>query len=107
MNRGQRRGFVKRAQKKGVDKEAAEVYARMLSGDGGIRDGDKVKLNVQEITSRKNYERMTDEYKTFIDENKDSVFTAHIERRTLTSFVEDPRWLFWCGDLLKVREDEQ
>ena len=112
MNREQRRTFVKKAQSRGIDKATAQNYAEIIGNDTGphtprqeIVEGEKVKLNVESIKSRKNYERMSDLYKEFINSNTDTIFTAHVERPTLISFVEEPKWLFWCGDLTKVKEN--
>ena len=71
-------------------------------------EGDKVKLNLQAIQLRPNYSKMNEAYKKFVNDNEDTVFTAHFENESskLISFKEEPRWLFWCGDLLKVEETE-
>lgn len=112
MNREQKRAFVKKAKKRGVSVDAAKAYAEIISNGAGktspkqdIVEGEKVKLNVENLKARQNYERMTDLYKEFIDANVDTVFTAHVERPTLISLKEEPKWLFWCGDLIKVKED--
>ncbi len=109
INREQKRAFVKKAQKKGVDKDIAKTYAEIFGSGAGtptppqdIVEGEKVKLDIGKIKARRNYERMTAKYKEFIDNNIDTVFTAHIERKTLVSFVEEPKWLFWSGDLIKL-----
>lgn len=113
MNREQKRAFVKKAQKKGVSKKTAEAYAEIMDmGDGkviepqDIQEGEKVKLNSEIIKARRNYENMSDKYKSFIEANADKVFTAHLERPTLISFVEEPSWLFYSGDLIKVEGDD-
>lgn len=113
MNRKQRRDFLKKAQKKGVNKDIAEVYAEIFSNGAGtptppqdIAEGEKVKLNLESIKARKNYERMTEGYKEFVNVNADTIFTAHVERPTLISFSEEPKWLFWSGDLIKAKDGE-
>lgn len=113
MNREQKRAFVKKAKKKGVSADAAKAYAEIISNGAGktspkqdIVEDEKVKLNVENLKARQNYARMSDPYKEFIDANVDTVFTAHVERPTLISLKEEPKWLFWCGDLIKVRSDE-
>lgn len=71
-----------------------------------IGEGDKVRLNVTRIKSRKGYAKLTEAYKAFVDVSKDEVFTAHVEMKNMVSFVEEPRWLFWSGDLVKVTPGE-
>lgn len=67
-----------------------------------ISENDKVMLDIRTITSRKNYARRADEYKAFINNSSGRVFTAHVEHPTLISLKEEPRWLFWSGDLVKI-----
>ena len=66
-----------------------------------IAEGDKVKLNIKRLKRGVDWNIMTDEYKKFVETNKDPVFTAHIERTAIISFREDGRWLFYVGDLMK------
>ena len=49
---------------------------------------------------------MADAYKEFVDASEDVVFTAHVERENMISLVEEPKWLFWSGDLEKVPQDD-
>lgn len=109
MNREQKRAFVKKAQRKGVSKKTAEAYAEIMDmGDGkviepqDIQEGERVKVNLEIIKARKNFENMNDKYKSFVETNSDKVYTAHLERPTLISFVEEPSWLFYSGDLIRV-----
>ena len=102
MNREQRRALAKRAQKNGMSKELAEI----ASGAGehtkpqAFDEGDKIRLNVEAIKARKNYERMSPMYKEFVEAAGDTVFTAHVERANMISLAEEPKWLFWSGDLI-------
>ena len=109
MNREQKRAFVKRAKKNGVPASDAKTYAEIISDGTGkhtpeqeISEGDKIRLNLDAIKSRQNYDKMSKPYKEFIESNPDTIFTAHIEHGKLVSFVENPRWLFWSGDLVRV-----
>lgn len=110
MNREQRRALAKRAQKHGMSKELAKTYAEIASGTGEhteaqlFNEGDKVRLNIESIKARKNYERMNPMYKEFVESAGDTVFTAHVERTHIISLAEDPKWAFWSGDLIKVEE---
>lgn len=65
-----------------------------------INNGDKVSINTKVIKGRHNFDSMSDEYKQFIDENEETIFTAKVERTTLISLEENPKWLFWSGDLI-------
>lgn len=112
MNREQKRAFVKKAKKKGVGANEAKAYAEIISHGTGthtppqdIVEDEKVKLNIESIKARQNYERMSDKYKEFVNSNADTVFTAHVEQPTLISLKEEPRWLFWSGDLIRVEEE--
>ncbi len=104
MNREQKRNFVKKATKKGMDKKLAKTFAESVgsihSDSQDIEEGMKVKINLDLVKSRKNYANMSEKYKEFVESSADQVFTAHIERRNLISFVEEPKWLFWSGDLV-------
>lgn len=112
MNREQRRSLAKRAQKNGMSKELAKTFAEIASGTGEhtkpqtFDEGDKVRLDLEAITSRKNYERMSPLYKEFVESAGNTVYTAHVERGNLISLAEEPKWLFWSGDLVKVADEE-
>lgn len=110
MNRKERRNFVKKARKKGISKNTAEAYIAIkeagldkLSLPKQFSEGDRVRLDVEKITSRKDYEQLNQKYREFVESNRDTVFTAHLERDTLISFVEQPEWLFWSGVLIKAK----
>ena len=111
MNRQQRRNFVKKAQKDGMSRGLAKAYVDIANGTGNntnakeLSEGDKVKLDISAITARKNYKHMSDMYKEFVESNQDKEFTAHIENKNLISFLEEPRWLFWSGDLILIEHD--
>lgn len=111
MNREQKRNFVKKATKKGMDKKLAKTFAESVgsihSDPQDIEEGTKVKINIDLVKSRKNYANMSEKYKEFVESSTDQVFTAHIERRNLISFVEEPKWLFWSGDLLVQKSAEE
>ena len=114
MNREQKRTLEKRLRKKGVTKDRAQELVKVMNDADFIRqngsgvpnppqkfnEGDKVMMDVERIKARVNYERMSDAYKQFVSEHAGEVFTAHIERENLISFTEEPRWLFWSGDLV-------
>lgn len=114
MNREQKRAFVKRAKKQGVKESDAKTYADIISEGVGkntpeqeINEGDKILLNLDAIMSRKNYNKMNKEYRDFVESNSGTVFTAHIEHKKLISLTENPRWLFWSGDLIKWYDESK
>lgn len=67
-----------------------------------INSGDKVRIDVSLVKSRRSYPDMNEKYKEFVENNGDKVFTARVEGKNMVSFEEEPTWLFWSGDLIKV-----
>lgn len=112
MNREQKRALEKKSRKNGMNKELAKTFAEIASGTGNnsprqdISEGDKIQLNVELIKSRKNYDRMNPKYKELVESSEGKIFTAHVERTHMISLVEEPAWLFWSGDLIKIPETE-
>lgn len=109
LNRERRRKFVKEAKAKGIPKEYIDAYITMLGSKNDrdlIEDGMKVMVNTERVKNGKNYESMSDKYKEFISQCNGEVFTAHIEDNGLVSLKESPDWLFWEGDLIKCRGEE-
>ena len=116
MNRKQRRTLEKKVKKSGVSDKDAKAYVDIVNNLDAIRtggageptqpkkfeEGDKVVINLQRVRARKNYDRMLDAYKEFVNSSEGVVFTVHIEKGNLISFIENPRWLFWSGDLDKA-----
>lgn len=117
MNREQRRAVERKIKKQITqnDKEKIEALVELLqlayarnTYKTPIQDGDKVMLKTEQISSRKEFENMSEPYKNFVFSSKNRVFTAHIEHKNLVSFTEldgDEDFLFWDGDLELV-EDE-
>lgn len=120
MNRHERRSLEKRVRRGGASEQEAKAYVKTISNADAIRiggvgtpsppkkfeEGEKVRLNIERIKARKNYDKMADAYKEFVDASEDVVFTAHVERENMISLVEEPKWLFWSGDLEKVPQDD-
>ncbi len=109
MNREQRRSFKKKY-KKGVREHAADRLNELSKElENPLRDGDCVQLNVDRITNRKDYAQTTEEYRSFVESSRDKVFTVRLYRKRADGFsaiielVEEPKWLFWCGDLVLVK----
>lgn len=75
--------------------------------DSWIKEGEKVKLNVEKIKIHKDYKRLTEGYKDFISNNADTIFTVKFEEKygeypSLVTFQEDSTWLFHVGDLIRL-----
>lgn len=103
MNRKEKRLFIKKAQDAGFDKKMAEMYLAIRENDvSELKEGDKVKLDVKKITESKDYQKLNPKYQEFVESNIDTIFTAHLEQRGLISLIEQPEWLFWGGNLIKV-----
>lgn len=103
MNRKEKRLFIKKARDAGFDKKMAEMYLAIKeSGANELKEGDKIKLDVKKITESKGYQNLNPKYKEFVESNVNTVFTAHLEQKGLISLIEQPEWLFWSGNLIKV-----
>ena len=119
MNRKEKRNMEKKFRHNGATPEQAKdhvmtmekIHEIIRSGSGTpshpktIEEGAAVRMDLEKIMKRKNYEKMSVPYKEFVTQNADTVFTAHVEDNNLISFVEEPKWLFWSGDL-EVISDE-
>ena len=120
MNREQRRNTVKQLQKKGLTKESAQTFVdRMEYAEQGhdyqLWEGEKVKLNYKRITSYKDWPKLNQKYRDFVEANKNTVLTVEFDdvRRkeasknkgvtSMCQFAEDAseiKWLFYGVDLL-------
>lgn len=118
MNRDQKKMLEKAYRKSGKSRGEAKRIAQQMYDIDRIRlngvgetsppqkfqEDTKFKLDVDKIMARKNYERMNESYKQFLADNVDTIFTAHVDKGHLISAKEEPKWLFWSGDLIKVEE---
>ena len=69
LNRDKRRKFIKEAKKKGIPKEYIDAYLTMMNSNetnDEIKENEKVMVNVERVTSSKNYDSMNGRYKEFI-----------------------------------------
>lgn len=71
-------------------------------------DNKKVKIDVEKIIERG---KISNKFKKFITENKDTVFTAVLDiKNNYTIMYElkeddsNPKWLFWIEDLIVMEE---
>ena len=117
MNRDQKKTLERAYRKFGKSKSEAKKLSQQmydidkirLAGTGDktppqkFQEDDKFMLDIELIKSRKNYERMNDAYKQFVADNDGKILTAHVEHGGLISAKEEPRWLFWSGDLIKLK----
>lgn len=105
MNREERRNFTKRMRKNGMPKGNAEKFVKIVDAVDRytprkeIHTGDRVTLNVSALKGKKNYGIMNPEYRNFVEKSDGVVYTAVCEREELIHMEEQPRWLFWCGDM--------
>lgn len=111
MNRRERRNFFKQVKNKGISKSTAEAYLAIRetgldkpSLTRKFQEDDSAMLDIDKITSRKTYEKTAENYKSFVEASKGVIFTAHVERENLIGLKENPEWLFWSGDLVKVEK---
>ena len=100
--------------KKGFSLESAKRIAEMKALQDTkpvISSGDKVRLKYDAITQSPDYDKRVENYKKFIENNKDKVFTTESYNGydKLFCFVEDKtevKWVFHEYDLEKVEESE-
>ena len=109
MNREQRRAFQKK-NKKSVREYAADKLNKLSQEiENPLHEGDLVKLDVDRITKREDYTKTTEEYRAFVESSRDRVFTVRLYRKREDGFsaiielVEEPKWLFWYGDLVRIK----
>lgn len=89
------------------ERNLLDILSRWEKSPINISYGDRVKINFEQISGRPDYQKLTSNYREFVEKNKDTVFTAgnglnQGKARNLMSFVEDDTWLFWTGDLIKI-----
>lgn len=113
MNREERRHPQKIAQTKQLISTMSEIqkYKDAIEGDWPLKAGDKVQLNLDAIVNRQGYTKTLPAYQKFCEENAGKTFTVEYDknlRQSLVCLAEDttkPKWLFWIGDLTKVRSE--
>lgn len=100
--------------KKGFSLESAKKLSEMKALQDTqpvISVGDKVRLKYDAITQSPDYDKRFENYKKFIEDNKDKVFTTESYNGydQLFCFVEDEtevKWVFHEYDLEKVEESK-
>jgi hypothetical protein len=88
------------------------VLRDLAENKSTIKEGDRVSVNVTQIKEDVNYERKTDRYHAFIESCVGKEFTVqfdpkYLDKPSLVTLKEDqtvPKWLFWIGDLIKIKK---
>lgn len=114
MNREQRRNFVQKAKRAGVEERVAKTTMDIVMNGVGtfsppnpdIKTGDIVQIDIEKVTARKNYDKMATAYKEFVMSSAGKLFHAVDEGHNTLHVEEDPRWLFWSGDIIKISQEE-
>lgn len=67
-----------------------------------LKAGDKVKIDVEKYQWKK--ASYTPEFLQWLEDNKDTVFTlvVHSKGKVLWGLKEEPRWLIYNDDLIKI-----
>ena len=110
MNREDKRDYTKRLKAKGYPKKEIDQFLmikEMKDNKKHLQEGQKVKLNMDNITSHPDYPNLTAKYRNWVESHKDMLFTVEFDKAykdnpTLLCLKEDdsePQWLFWEGDL--------
>jgi hypothetical protein len=79
-----------------------------------LPEGTKVKINLVNMQNHPDYSRLTEKYRNWVEGHADDLFTVkydpkHLDNPVLVSLAEDktyPKWLFWVGDLIEVKEND-
>jgi hypothetical protein len=115
MNREQKRKYMKTLQAKGFDeKKIASILSlrEKFNPPNDLPEGTKVQLDIDKMKKHPDYNRLTQKYRDWVNAHISDIFTVRFDDATktnpmLVSLEEDttdPRWLFWTGDLKKVKE---
>lgn len=84
------------------------IMKKMLEEFIPLKDGDRVKINYNRLTKLPDYPNMQNEYKQFIEENKDVIFTIKTYEKyapdhAIVTFNEDNSWNF--AEVMLIRLD--
>jgi hypothetical protein len=119
MNRKQKRHANKhKATKTTVFNHLANVAIETLTeryDKSRPRIGDKCKINIEKLISRKDWERLNPAYKQFVLDNVDTIFTVQEDKFkpkndgfvatvALAEDTTEPKWLWCVDDLIKVED---
>lgn len=115
MNREQKRAYAKRLKSNGLNDRQIDFAIKTKEMEENaviLPEGTKVKLNLKNMQSHPDYSRLTEKYRNWVESNADKIFSVkydpkHLKNPSLVSLEEDatdPKWLFWTGDLIEVKE---
>ena len=102
-----------------VKKEKIKFYLEKMSiylkENTLIKEGTKVKINVEKLQQEKSYNQRNIRWRKFIEDNKDTIFTVEYDKNKkdnpkMVCLKEDPtepKWLFFVGDLIQIIEVEE
>lgn len=118
INREQRRKLAKLSKSAKIKLLAAEMAKQAATPDetpGGLREGDKVKLNYQSILADPDYPRLVSARREFVEANQDKIFTVQFDEQKKTKPVvvclsedsTDPKWFWTDRELIKLNEDTE
>ena len=115
MNRAQRRAMEKQYRKKGFSKQSARAYVEQNYKSEPMSAGQKCKLNYEFMIRHKQYKEQTDEFRAWVEEHKNDIFTVEIpqtenedhpqQSAVNVNFVEDttePKWLLHVDTLIPI-----
>jgi hypothetical protein len=111
MNREQRRHPPKNNRNDFFEKFAL-MNTLLKNTTNDIQEGQKVRIDYKQISSRKDYAGMQPKYKQFVEEHRENIFQIKFNDRykdhSIVSLIDErgnqPIWLFWLGDLIMVED---
>lgn len=72
-----------------------------------LQEGDKVRLNVKRIRAHPDFKKKTIAYQAFVGANYRKHFTVQYAKdknpNIFVELKEAPKYLWWVGDLIKVK----
>ena len=101
------RAIAREARLEGVPRQVAFDIATKITLDKNknfhINTGTKIKLDVDKIIGEKTYPNKLKEYREFIEESRDKIYTAVFDEDThMLTLEEEPTWFFLGSDVIVV-----
>ena len=113
MNREGKRKLIKKLQSEGCSE--AEILKlieiqEIAASKKFLKEGDRVKLNINNIKSHVDYDKLTNEYKQWVNTHKADIFTVEYDKKfkenpsiiCLKEDATEPKWLFHEKDLNRI-----
>ena len=99
----------------GVDPKELEYLLRtkeLERREESLLEGSKVKLDLKNIQDHPDYPRLIPEYREWVEGHSENIFTVEYDPKypinpKLVCLAEDTtpaKWLFWIGDLIRIKE---